>query len=190
MKKLLALASLLLLTACATVTKVDTGTNTVGERMSISLDSSWNHLDFPGIKPAQVWTMEGVTVDEFLIYAGIREGQAMHPENPSGSKQKDFVFHSSMQAEDIVALFEGVLTRDNSVFKLRKLEPYRFAGKNGFRFEFERIRKIDNVQLRGVGFGAVDGGELFALLYQAPRLAFFPRYQAQVEAIARSASLR
>ena len=190
MNKLLALALLLCVTACGTVKKVESGAHTVGERLTVTLDGNWNHLDFPGIKPAQVWTMEGLTVDEFLISPGIRDGQAMHPDNPSGSKQQNFVFRSNMQTEEIVSMFEGVLSRDDSTFKLLKLEPYRFGARKGFRFEYERIRKIDNVQLRGVGFGAVDNGELFALLYHAPRLTFFPRHQARVEAIARTVSIQ
>ncbi len=180
----------LFLTSCATVRKVESGRNAIGERLSIEIDGHWNHLDFPGIKPAQVWTMEGVTIDEFLLYAGIRDGQAMHPEAPLGSRHKNLVFRSAMQTEEIVSLFESLLSRDNSTFKLLKLEPYGFGGHNGFRFEYERIRKLDNVQLRGVGFGAVDKGELFALIYHAPRLTFFPRHQARVEAIARTVVIR
>ncbi len=190
MKKLLALLLLLCLTACGTVKKVESGTNTIGDRLSVTIDGSWNHLDFPGIKPAQLWTMEGVPIDEFLIYSGIKDGQPMHPESPSGSKQQNFVFRSAMQTEEIVAMFEGVLSRGNATFKLIKLEPYRFGDRNGFRFEYERIRKIDNVQQRGIGFGAVDKGELFALIYHAPRLSFFPRHQARVEAIAKSVSIK
>ncbi len=190
MKKLLLLVLSLCLVACGTVRKVESGTHGVGERLSVKLDGNWNHVDFPGIKPAQVWTMEGVFVDEFLIYSGVRDGETMHPEAPAGGKQQNFVFRSAMQTEEIVSLFEGVLSRDNSTFKLRKLEPYPFAGRKGFRFEYERIRKVDNVQMRGVGFGAVDKGELFALLYQAPRLTFFPRHEKQVEQIARSVSIK
>lgn len=188
MKKILLAVLVLMLSACATVKKVETGTNKVGERMSVTLSGAWNHLDFPGIKPAQVWTQEGVTIDEFLIYSGIRDGQVMHSEMGSagGGKQQSFAFRKNMQTEEIVAMFEGVLSRDNSTFKLVKLEPYPFGGKKGFRFEYERVRKVDNVQLRGVGFGAVDNGELFALVYHAPRLTFFPRYQPQVEAIAKT----
>lgn len=186
MKKLLLITILSLLAGCATVKKVESGNNKVGERMDITIDGAWNHLDFPGIKPAQVWTMEGVTIDEFLIYSGIKDGQVMHPESSGSSKQQNFVFHSTMQTEEIVSMFEGVLSRDNSTFKLVKLEPFAFGGKKGFRFEYERIRKVDNVQLKGIGFGAVDKGELFALLYHAPRLTFFPRHQGRVEAIART----
>lgn len=190
MNKMFLVALALFIAGCATVKKVESGANMVGEHLSINIEGNWNHLDFPSIKPAQVWTMEGVTVDEFLIYSGIRDGQAMHPENSASSNQKNFVFRSTMQTEEIVSLLEGVLSRDNSTFKLLKLEPYPFGGKKGFRFEYERIRKVDNVQLRGIGFGAVDKGELFALLYHAPRLTFFPRHQARVEAIAKTALIR
>lgn len=189
MSKLIVIAMVALLAACATVRKVDSGDRAVGEHLKINIEGNWNHLDFPGLKPAQVWTMEGVTIDEFLIYSGIKDGQPMHPNTPSPGQKKDIVFRSGMQSEEVVSLFEGVLTRDGSSFKLLKLEPYAFGGKRGYRFEYERIRKIDNVQQRGVGFGAVDHGELFALLYQAPRMTFFPRHKDRVEAIAKSARI-
>lgn len=190
MKKLLILALAALLAGCASVRKVETGANQVGERLSLKVDGNWNHLDFPGIRPAQVWTMEGITIDELLVYSGIRDGQAMHPESPAGSKQKDFVFRKSMQTEELVSLLEGVLSRDGSTFKLLRLEPYAFGGRKGFRFEYERIRKIDNVPMRGIGFGAIDRDELFALVYQAPRLTFFPRHQSRIEAIAQAVVIK
>lgn len=190
MRTLLVGILVVLLAGCASVRKVESGANTVGDRLSIEIEGNWNHLDFPGIKPAQVWTMEGVTIDEFLLYSGIRDGQAMHPEAPAASKRKNFVFRSAMQTEDIVAMFEGVLSRENATFKLLRLEPYAFGGKPGFRFEYETVRAMDHVQLLGVGFGAVDKGELFALLYHAPRLTFFPRHKARVEAIAKTAKIK
>lgn len=183
---LLILAVATLLAACGTVRKIESGNQNVGERMSANIEGRWNHVDFPGIKPAAVWTMEGVTIDELLIYAAIKDGQAMHPEYAASAQKKNFVFRSAMQSEDIVAMFDGVLTRDGSTFKLLKLEPFQFGGRKGFRFEFERTRKVDNVQQQGVGYGATDRGELFAMIYYAPRLTFFPRHQARVEAIAKT----
>lgn len=190
MKNLLILTLAMLLAACGTVRKVESGANLVGERMSINVDGNWNHLDFPGIKPAQIWTMEGITIDELLVYSGIRDGQIMHPDSSAGEKRKDFVFRKTMQTEEIVSMLEGVLSRDGSTFKLRKLEPFPFGGRKGFRFEYERVRKIDNVQMRGVGFGAIDKEELFALVYQAPRLTFFPRHQSRIETIAKAVSIK
>jgi hypothetical protein len=156
----------------------------------MQLEGPWNHIDFPNIKPGQVWTMEGVTVDELVIYSGIKSGQVMHPENSAQSKKQNVVFLSSMPTEQIVSMFEGVFTRDDSIFKLLRVEPSTFGGKKGFLFEFERIRKSDNLRQLGFGYGAVDSGELFALVYVAPALTFFPRHQARVEAIAYSAFIK
>lgn len=186
MKKLILLiAFATALTGCGSVRKVESGTVAVGERLAINIEGNWNHLDFPGTKPAQVWTMEGVTVDELLIYSGIRDGQVMHPEN-SGNVKKNVVFRSSVPLEEVVSMFEALLTRDDSTFKLSKVEPYPFAGKKGIRFEYERIRKADSVVQNGVGFGLIDNSELFAMIYQAPRLTFFPRHKARVELMAKS----
>ncbi len=180
--------AVLALAGCATVAKVDTGERTVGDRLILTLDGAWNEVSAPNMGPAHIWTMEGLPIDQLLVYSGLKDGQAIHAE-AAGAQKKPFVFHSSMQADEIAALFEGMLTRDGSVFKLTKLEPARF-GEKGFHFEFALTRKVDNVQLLGLGYACVSKGELFALLYQAPRLTFFARQQARVQQIAESARLK
>ena len=54
----------------------------------------------------------------------------------------------------------------------------------------ELVRKSDEVLLRGVVWGAVHQGQLFAITYSAPRLAFFPRGIAAVEKLVATARLR
>jgi hypothetical protein len=44
--------------------------------------------------------------------------------------------------------------------------------------------------MRGLGYGTVSKGELFAMLYTAPRLTFFARHRERVEQMARSATLK
>lgn len=188
MRVLLIAVVLAVLAGCASVAKVETGEQVVGERLRVNLEGPWNRVDGPGLGPAQVWTMEGLPVDQLLVYSGIKNEELVHAAGGGqGGPKKDFAFRSGMQPHEIVSMFEGMLTRDGSQFKLVKLEPASFGGDKGFRFEYSVIRRNDNVQLSGVGFGAVSKGELFALLYHAPRLAFFPRHQGRVEQIARSA---
>lgn len=189
MRILLIALLLAAVSGCASVAKMESGEQTIGERLVVHLEGAWNHVSGPGIGPAHTWTMEGLPVDQLLIYSGVKDGEAVHQTDNSG-KRKNFSFRSDMQPEDIVAMFEGMLTRDGSVFKLVKLEPASFGGQKGFRFEFSVIRKIDGVQLSGVGYGAVSKGELFAMLYGAPQLGFFARHQGRVEQMARSAKLK
>jgi hypothetical protein len=177
------------LTGCTTVAKMESGEQTVGEKLVVHLEGAWHHVNAPGIGPAHTWTMEGLPVDQLRIYVGVKDGETVHQPDSSG-KLKNFSFRSSMQADDVVAMFEGVLTRDGSVFKLGKLEPMSFAGQKGFRFEFSVIRKLDGVQISGVGYGAVIKGELYAILYGAPQLGFFARHQPRVEQMALSAKLK
>jgi hypothetical protein len=188
----IALMLFLFLSGCApTIKMVEPGERVAGERMVIALQDHWNHFDSSGFKPAEVWTMEGANIDELLLYSGLKDGQALYTENGAREDRKKLaLFQSSMQTEAVVALFERLLTRDGSIFKLIRLEPYPFGGKKGFRFEYERIRNADHLQQQGIGFGAIDRGELFALLYHAPRLAFFPRHRKRFEDLAKNVTIR
>jgi hypothetical protein len=188
MKRLVPLLCAAALSGCVAVAKVETGEHVIGERMSVRIDGPWNRINAPGIGPAETWTMEGLPVDQLLLYPGIRDGDLMHA--PVGSKQKEFRFRADMQPDEIVALFEGMFTRDGSRFQLRKLAPSGFGGLRGFRFEFDLVRRVDGVHLSGVGYGAVSRKEFFGLLYMAPRLAFFPRHVARVERIAQNAVVK
>jgi hypothetical protein len=196
MKKLLLLALSCLLAACVSAVKVDSGERAIGERLAFYIDGAWNQINAPGIGPAQVWTMEGLPVDQLLVYSGIKDGEAISASgtsvasNTSDTTRKTFNFRSSMQPDEIVSLFEAMLTRDGSTFKLDKLEPATFGGGKGFHFDYSLTRKIDGVHLSGIGYGTVDKGQLFAIIYLAPRLTFFPRHKAKVEQIAQSAKLK
>ena len=83
-----------------------------------------------------------------------------------------------------------MMTRDGSRYTLDKLESATFGGVKGLRFQFTKTRKIDNVILSGVGYAAISKGELFAIIYEAPKLTFFPRHIARVEGITHSAKIR
>jgi len=192
MKRLIAVLACLLATACASVVKVESGERTVGERLVVNLEGAWNHVEAPGMGPAQVWTMEGLPVDQLLVYAGLKDGEAIHAQAHGGDDEarRTFVFRASMQPDEIAAIFEGMLTRDGSLFRLARLAPAAFAGANGFRFDFALTRKVDNVRLSGFGYGAVVKGELYAVVYLAPRLVFFSRHQSRVEHIARTARVK
>jgi hypothetical protein len=188
---LLILPVLLALTGCVSVAKmekVDAGQQTIGARLSVTLDGGWNHFQPAQANPAKMWTMEGLPVDTLSIYAGIKDGEAIDGVTPQGMSK--IQFRAGMQPDEIVGMFEGLLTRGGSTFKLEKLEPWSFDGEKGFRFEFTFTRKVDSVVNSGVGYGTVSKGELFTMLYVAPRLGFFPRHKDKVEQIARSAKLK
>jgi hypothetical protein len=83
-------------------------------------------------------------------------------------------------------LFEQLHAHDRSAAELRRLAPDTFV----VVFEFDWIRRTDELRPRGTGWGAVVQGELQAIAYTAPRLVFHERGIGAVRAMARSARLR
>lgn len=196
MKLILALT--FLLASCASVNKVEPGEQLIGNRLSLTIDGRWNQYGYYYFNPAQVWTIDGLPVDQLLVYSGIVNDKPMHPvvEN---EEHKSVVFRADMTNEELVAMFQKLLTRDGSVLRVGKIEPYDFDGRKGVRFGFARaevrydrslIGITDSPAYDGLGFAVIDKRELFALIYFAPRLGFFPRHKDRVEAIARSAKIR
>lgn len=192
----LVLACLVLsLAACSpfSVVKVEPGEKLVGERLQLRLGNAWNHVTMPRQNgpSSETWTMEGVALDNLTIYTGLKNDEVIHGFLPGDDKGKpEFKFRSDMQPDQIASLFEGALGYGGSTFKLTKLSPLQFAGGKGFRFEYSLIRQTDNVELLGIASGIVDKGQLYAIVYQAPRLVFFPRYQVQVLDVMNSARLK
>ncbi len=184
------LCAALALAGCAAVQKVEVGDVTIKDRLAVTIDTPWNQFATGMGDNTPTWTKEGITIDALQFYVGIRDGALLAPQ-PSGQKDvAPLVFRSTMQAEQVVALFQNLMTRDGSAFTLDKIAPIELVGTKGFRFEYTLTRKVDDVRLQGVGWGAVKNGDLFLVNYAAPRLRFFGAYLPQAEAIARSARVK
>lgn len=190
MKRLCCLVLLGMLAGCVTIDKVDKGDRAVGSRMVVPIEGPWNHVNAPGLGAAEMWTMEGLPIDRLLLYSGLKDGEAIDVPAPGPNAKRRFNFRATMQPDEIVSLFEGMLTRDGSRFKLMRLAPVEFGGQPGFRFDYALTRRVDNVQLLGLGYGTVSKGELFAIVYMAPQLAFFARHKERVEQMAGAVRLK
>jgi hypothetical protein len=185
---------LLLLSACTTVTKVGPGSVTVKD-MQIALDGPWNRFEssalvlFQAPGATEIWTREGFTLDVLAFYVGIADGEAIGTSLPRTQKKMP-QFRLKMAPHEIIEAFETVVTQDGSFFKLAKLEPARFGGGDGFRFEYELKRKGDSLLFNGVGYGTVANKKLYLMAYSAPRSYYFAKLLPGLEAAARSASIK
>ena len=178
------------LAGCAAVTKVDSGEALIRNRLVVQVVEPWNQFERGLADNTPTWTHEGITVDTLQFYVGVKDGELLAP-TPTGRKGiEPLTFRAAMQPADVMVLLQSLLTRDGSSFSLDRLEATEFVGTRGFRIEYSMVRKLDEVHLRGVAFGAVRNGELFLINYSAPRLAFYPKHAAGVEALARSAKVK
>ncbi len=187
---LLATAALLLAAGCAQITHVATGDTVVKDRLTVTSDRAWNQFATGFGETATTWTQDGVFVDALRFYVGIKNDELIAPTPTEPKGTKPLAFKSSMQTAEVVALFEGLYSRGGSTFTLDRVQPQTFAGGPGFRFEFSSIRKLDDVRLKGIGWGTVRNGELTVITYTAPRLTFFDRHAKSAESIVASARLK
>jgi hypothetical protein len=190
-RELIVCALALVAAGCATGPQLASGEVVVRERLAVTTDKPWNQ--FPNGLPGQLhplWTQDGVSLDAVNFYVGLKDGQLLAPTPAPAAGNVPLAFKSSMSAADVLKLFEALYARGGSTFTMQKVTPTSFAGSPGLRFEWELLRRQDDARLNGVGWVAVRNGELFALTYTAPRLHFFARHLASVEALARSARIR
>lgn len=190
MKRLLLLLAVTMMAGCATVSKVEPGDQVVADRLVVRLEGPWNRFENMAGFPVPTWTIEGITVDRLQFFVGIKDGDSLVPQSSAAAERRPLTFKSSMQPHEIAALFQSMLTADGSTFNLDKLDPADFLGGPGLRFDFSLVRRIDEVRLAGFCYARIVNGQLFAILYQAPRLGFYPRYQVPVQQMAKGASLR
>lgn len=188
--RLAAFVVALVLAGCAQVTKVASGETVLRNRLSVTVTTPWNQFERGMGDNTPVWTIDGITVDALQFYVGLKDGELIAPTPSEPKGVTPLAFRAAMQPADVVALYQGLWTRDGSAFTLEKIEPAEFAGGPGFRFEYQLVRKLDDVRLRGVAWGAVRQGELFLINYSAPRLGFFPRGIGAVEALVKTARVK
>jgi hypothetical protein len=180
-----------LLSGCAQVSKVQTGDIPIRDRLIVTVEQPWNSFEKPiNGDGTPTWTKDGITVDALKFYVGLKDGELIAPTPTEPKGQTPLAFKSTMPTEGVVELFRTLYSRDGSTFTLEKVTPTRFLGQSGFMFEWSGVRKADEVLLRGVAWGAVNNGQLYAITYTAPRLAFFPRGINAVEKLVATAKLR
>lgn len=192
----LALVLGLLLTLMSCVTPVSfvgltSGEVVVGERLLVRNDGNWSRMQGGTPVPKRdLWTTDGITLDQLRFYVGLAKGESLVAIKDRPADKPIPRFRDAMEAQEVVELYEAFATSDGSVFKLEKLAPARFLEADGFRFDFSRVRKSDDVRTRGVVYGAQHGKEWFLMAYEAPRIHYFPKNLPRVEAIAQSARVK
>ena len=200
MRRLLLLGVVLLLAACANVSRMD-GDQVVNEKLVVHVGDAWNKLSDPwDVDPYDTWTQEGVPLDHLRFWAGVRPGQPLMTRAAMFSRAADArqprvpTFRPGLPPEKLVSLFEELYANAGAV-AITRVEPAVFAGLKGVRFEFTLERRRDDLSMQGVGWVAVRpdpeaGEELYAATFVAPRLSFYPRLLPMAEAVVKTARVR
>lgn len=188
MKKIAALSLALILSACTTVTRIE-GEQRLGNRLSLTLPSAWNKFSQPASVPFEVWTQDGIMLDQLRIWAAVKPDQALiiKPASDGTKAAKAPVFKPGLRPDQWVALLEMTYASDGSTVNVDKVEPSTWAGMKAVRFEFSMTRKHDDLAFRGVGWATEQDQHFFAAVFTAPRLHFYGQLLPKVEAVVQTA---
>lgn len=166
--------------------EVRVGNNSI----AVTPPREWNRQStilFDDISTVEDWTQNGPYLDTISFVTGMKDGKAVVRQRRRDDRQVP-KFRSSMTAPEIAAMIESLFrVRGGTVdFKTLALVPRPFLGASGFQYDFEHLDG-DEVRRKGRAVGAVIGGRLYLILFDATRSHYYDASLPDYEAIVRSA---
>ena len=154
--------------------------------LTVIPDQAWNKGARPG-RLSEAWTLDGLTINELTFYGGILDNTALFREvNKTTAPLPRF--SKTMLLPDVAQLFESSyrVALGTSLMTIDSIEPATFAGNQGFKFSYS-FAVQDEVRRKGEARGAIIGGKLYMITYEAPRIHYFDRDLESFRKIADSA---
>jgi hypothetical protein len=153
----------------------------------------WNRhrpLLFEDIPAVEDWTLNGPLLDGITFITGLKNNRSMIRQRRTADQQVP-VFRSNMTAPEIAAMLESLYrVRGGTIdFRTLSIQPRPFLGANGFQFDYEHLDD-DELWRKGRAVGAVVGGQLYLVLFDAARSHYYDAALSDFEAIVASAQLR
>jgi hypothetical protein len=154
--------------------------------LTVTPDQSWNKGARPG-RLSEAWTLDGLSINELTFYGGILDNTTLFREVNKTTKPLPR-FSKTMLAPDVAQLFESSyrVALGTSLMTIDSIEPATFAGNQGFKFTYS-FAVEDEVKRKGEARGAIIGGKLYMITYEAPRIHYFDRDLESFRKIADSA---
>lgn len=159
--------------------------------MTVTPDRAWNRNG--GLRPgrrAESWTLDGPMLNDLTFYGGVGDGETLLREVDRREAPMPR-FAATMTAPEIAELIESIyrVATGTTLFALDRLEPASLGGREGFVMRYRYTLPGDDVRRRGEARGAVVGGRLYLVTYEAPAIYYFERDLAAFRAVADSAAL-
>ena len=192
MKLHLALAALVL-AGCTTVTHIRPGERTVIEGvLAVEPTKDWSYVSTFSLYGAHVvvWTMDGPALNKLCFVAGLSDNSSIHADRPGSPPEPRF--RANMTPTEVMELFEAAYSRPTGspvIFGTSNLQPAKFAGHKGFRFDFNFVDQADEVERKGFATGTIHKGRLYLVFYHGARIHYFAKNLPEVERIVASARL-
>ena len=160
--------------------------------LSVVPPRPWNRhraILFEDVPAVEDWTLNGPLLDGITYITGLKSGRSMIRQRRTADQQVP-VFRADMTPPEIAAMLESLYrVRGGAVdFRTLSIQPRQFLGANGFQFDYEHL-DTDELWRKGRVVGAVIGGQLYLILFDAARSHYYDAALPDYEAIVASARL-
>jgi hypothetical protein len=159
--------------------------------LTVTPNTAWNKLGARPGRNAESWTIDGLSLNDMTFYGGIPNNQTLFREVDKKNKPLPR-FSSTMLLPDIASLFESSyrIAASTSLFSVDSMAPAKFGGSDGFSFSYSFTVQDEEVERKGLARGAIIGGKLFMVTYEAPKIHYFDKYDDAFVAIADGAAVK
>ncbi len=158
--------------------------------LTVTPARQWNKLGPRIGRLAESWTLDGLPLNDLTFYGGIANDTTIFREVNKRDRPLPR-FSSSMLLPDIAQLFEGSyrVALGTSLMSIDSIEPSQFAGTSGFKFTYSFAIQDEEVRRKGEAYGAIVGGKLYMMTFEAPVIHYFDRDIASFRSLAATARI-
>lgn len=159
-------------------------------KLSVTPGENWNRNSSRPIKKGEVWTLDGVGLNEVYFVSGLAAGETLFKELDKKNNPLPKL-GSSVSLTDIPEFYESSVrvALQTSLFEIEKVEPVSFAEQQGIRFSFNYGVKDSPIIRKGMAQAALVNGQLHLIAFVAPTIHYFERDLPKAEALMASAKL-
>ena len=161
--------------------------------MTVVPPRPWNRhraILFDDVPAVEDWTLNGPYLDGVTFITGLKSGHFMVRQRRTTDQQVP-KFRADMTPPEIAAMLESLYrVRGGAVdFHTLSIQPRPFLGASGFQFDYEHLDD-DELWRKGRAVGAVVGGQLYLVMFDAARSHYYDAALPDFEAIVASARLQ
>lgn len=142
--------------------------------LTVTPEIDWNRIGARPGRNAESWTLDGLTLNDLTFYGGIPNDTTLFRDAKKKTEPLPR-FSSTMLIPDIAQLFESSyrVSVGTSLMSIDSIEPATFAGKPGFHFTYSFVVEGEEVHRKGEASGAIIGGNLYMVTFEAPAIHYF-----------------
>ena len=152
--------------------------------MTVTPPSAWNRNTSRPIKNSEVWTLDGLTLNELYFVGGLEHGKPLF--NEFDKKNNPLPkFKADLLLPEVVDFFESSARTylGTSIFEVENVEPVKLGGYDGVQFAFRFATQGDDLANSGLARAAIIDGKLYLMSFIAPSIYYYDRDVDRAEAL-------